>query len=657
MPFGNDSLPTTVRMVKVYHNANREQESARTFLSPIKVVRNQLFLANRYKHLLIDAILAGREAYRTKRLELYPDYKVLDDKIADIKLAIDDIDIAIKKAKIQANRTGQKYVRPTELVDEKKSLSQMRKMLSVETKAMREKIKEEGIVSESVSEPLFAAAEAWANHPTDNDGNFYDGPCLYQATKRKAKEAVEQGAKEAEPEHKRWFGGGRLTVQLQHQWQKWAGLSAAQWAALSEERRIKLREIFRNIKGATWKNIKAGCWSSLIQIREEQRLDQEGKPILVDEKGKPCANGKPCKPLTIFRLRVASDKKGKPIFVDCPCILDDGWAWPKDAHCTWIYLVCRAKGRDFSYSLSFHIARSQGWEKEDRPDSGVVAVHPGYRVVESGIRVATWLSDNEMGELIIPFREASDEEIANKHDNYWERERVRSVEYAKKPEELLLIRDNLFNNMKDSLKGYFDNNQPKWAVPIKEWLDGVLQAEKMLKKRVGSKTTLLNLLRDWRNQSWPAALKERIGEWHYKETHLERWQTKQLAKWERHRLSRYRSFWAGLRRKFQHIIISDIDWAKLRENPPAEDVKNPALVKFRNIASPGLLVELVPAPFLKVDAEAMKITATCNECGGICDFDHADTLHECEYCGEIWDQDINAVTNTLATGKEMLRQQ
>lgn len=622
MPFDNPALPTTVRLYDVRSATNRTKPHTGPVMSPMEVVRHQLFLANRYKHLLIEAHLVGRKKFRDQRAELYPEYDALDQKVKLLKAEIDVVDKDIKRVKIKANRSGQKYVRPVELVAQKNKLLQEKQEKAAKLETMRLKINKDrriGKCANKLRDPLLKAAKVWANNPTDEEGKPYK-VALYQATERKAKEAIGQGVYKpgaADPEHKRWDGSGRLAVQLQHP------------------------QSVKDSYPATWTNIKAGHWSNYVQIREEERVG-DGMPCHNPDQQKPPYK----KPFTIFRIRIGSDEKKRPIFVDCPCVLDD-WAWPEDAHCTWIYLTCRRVGRDYHYSLSFHLAREAGWAKEDQCPEGSVSVHPGYRKVEKGLRVATWVGDDdESGELIIP-----NTDITSYHEDFWRRETQRGVDYARKVNMLQKDRDGLFSGIKKTLKEYFDKQQPTWAAPIKEWLDKVFQVEKMLGKKtpdkqLGSKTDLLKLLREWRTQPWPAAVKEKIGTWHYKEVHLESWQTKQSAKWERHRLSRYRSFWAELRRRYHTIIITNIDWAELRRNPPPEESKNPAFAENRNIASPGKLVELAPQPVYMVDKT--DITNTCHYCGYICDFDHGEILHTCENCGKWWDQDVNAAYNGLA---------
>lgn len=576
--FGHESKPTIVYRYDV-------RSFMKPTLSPIDFVRTQLTLARAYRNKLLNAEIAGRKAYREKRSELYPDFAALEETALKASAAVEEANTKIKLDKVSRHLTGKKQRTSTGLITVKREAVNARKAARAALKFRRDEISGDTVLADAgneAREKLRVEADQWANE---------NG--LYQATKRKIVESVSQTCRtsQADPVFTKWDGSGRLSCQIQAQ-----------------------AKVLARVGPCTWEAITLGRYDSLIRVREEKvpvptgLRDAAGNKIMTE------------KSWTIISVRFGSDVNRNPIFVDCP--VQTHRVPPPDAVIKWAELVCKRNGRDFVYYLCLQVAHDDGWEKEDRADSGMVAVNPGWRMVPEGLRVAYWVgSDGEEGQLVIP-------NTSKTHHG--------TVDQMQKVNDLQSIRDKLFEAMKPKLKAHFGDAVPEWAAETIKFID-----------KIRSKDRIIKMVRDWQGE-----LPDFLKKWYDKDIHLEKWGTFQRARFGRWRTAFYRQFAAMLRRKYKTVVFDNTKYADMRRNPEPEQVKIDAVIQYRNIASPGDLRELVQANMdvIKVDAE--HCTATCHKCNEVCEWDRLKLEHMCEHCGTQFDQDANHCRNALNRATE-----
>lgn len=351
----------------------------------------------------------------------------------------------------------------------------------------------------------------------------------------------------------------------------------------------------------------------------------------------------------------------KSIWVECPILLHR--PLPDGCKITNVYLTCKRKGSKsprgldhcepiYRYFLCFVVARTEGFAVAPS-ESGVVALDVGWRLVEDGLRVCYFVGDKSssvpeelqrniklsadgmVGELIIPWT------CKNNRGHG-----AGSLAYWKHTRDLQSIRDSHYNDMMASLREYVSglSEQPKWMGETAKHLH-------LMK----SKDRILNWLAGWKRHDGDEAIYAIMSAWRRRETHLRRIETDSRENVWGWRKDLYVKFWAWLRSNYTLAVVENLDLAKMRLRPDAASTdKTGALVEYRNLASCGLLLSSAAMPVKRLPPE--DTTAICHACRNKCVWDHGQELtHQCEHCGEVWDQDENACRNLLykaVDGKE-----
>lgn len=327
---------------------------------------------------------------------------------------------------------------------------------------------------------------------------------------------------------------------------------------------------------------------------------------------------------------------------------------PDDAVVKWARLCVRRVGTREEWELQLVLSREVGWEKEGGGEKGVVAINPGWRVMEDGsLRVATWVGDDgQVGELRLPAREVSVRDHAG---------------------ELRGLRDRLFDQAKIRLQEWLRGNKeicPPWLLERTETLGQWKSAAR-----------LASVVLHWRENRFSgdaevfgwlegrlvvgADGKRRYEGWRKQDKHLYDWAESVVLKAIRRRNKLYQNFasnreW-GLRGKYRTVVLAKTNWKEVGKKPAKEEetTVNKTAARHRQIASPGILTQTLASAFRQVaKCDAKHITQTCAACEKLDAFDAASlVMRTCQHCGFEEDQDVRACKNMLkayANGKAVV---
>jgi len=332
---------------------------------------------------------------------------------------------------------------------------------------------------------------------------------------------------------------------------------------------------------------------------------------------------------------------------------------PHDAVIKWAYLDRVRVGQKYHWKLRLNLKTSQVRRPAENRD--MVAAHLGYRLVGEEIRVLTTLdTSGEVSTLSIS------------------REEVAAFGYMRKLES---IRENASNlvtaalgrwsrvaNISEWFQEHSDNIS-RWRGPermsrlARSWRDNRFDADQSSSAEIPEFLEWAQLkLEEYRRQPHyrptnPDDLTTVFGVvefWRKYDKHLCEWSANQSRKCIARREQLYRTYAANLSKRYNALAIPDVDWAELREKPAVDetDAQSKELRRLASIVSPGrlsaILVEVFSDRAHKTAAQGM--TIICNACGEVHEFDKKQRVTTCVHCGATWDQDENAVRNTLANG-------
>jgi hypothetical protein len=150
---------------------------------------------------------------------------------------------------------------------------------------------------------------------------------------------------------------------------------------------------------------------------------------------------------------------------------------------------------------------------------------------------------------------------------------------------------------------------------------------------------------------------------------LDRWRKTDKHLWQHHdrlrdrlisrRVQTYRRFLVDIARRYQHLSVAKVEWARLSKKARTEDDETQTSRQRHNarMASPGLFSQLAKEYFgtriVVVDSHG--VTSICHQCGhDNKTLDRSKRVCRCDDCGRDWDQDVNACANTLARGSVLL---
>lgn len=320
-------------------------------------------------------------------------------------------------------------------------------------------------------------------------------------------------------------------------------------------------------------------------------------------------------------FRVGSDDDGKPIWVQAPVILHRDF--PPDGEVKWAHLSRRRVGTEFRWELLVDIARPE-WPEHpagaERAKKGTVAVALGWRRMDDAIRVAEWVgSDGVRGSVLLP-------------DDL-----VKQWEYL---EGLESVRSRLFDADHAALLEWVSRAgplPPEWQERIR----GLAQWN--------SPRRLARLVIWWRDHRVPGdeeIFRRLEGELVREEGKRDRYtggrkQDKHLANWQAHLRSRlrgwrkdfYRQLAIDLSYQYKDVVVAEIDWNEIAENPEVEDDADWVNKRMRGFAACASLRDQLVHYLDEVAVPAAHITVTCSTCAARMPAPGRSRWVTCERCG------------------------
>ena len=421
------------------------------------------------------------------------------------------------------------------------------------------------------------------------------------------------GVSPMDPKFRRWSGDGQITVQLMGESSDHdapRGLASADLAG--DDTRLRI-----------------GPYVTVARRESPARARwrASGDPRLIamadrDRNGTPDA-------LRALWIRVGSHPDRSPVWAVFPLKMHR--PLPARSVIKRATVSRRMRGPREEWSVEITIDTSLS-PRSDACGVGAVAINFGWRVVDSGLRVATWKGeDGDAGELVL-----ADDVIGA----------------IRKPEDLREIRDRAFNVARAALVTWLAGRE------LSEWMGEATRT-----------------LADWRSPGRLAALCLRwaktrlegdddgfaaLEKWRYHDRHLWTWECDQRTSALRYRRDVYRKFAAQLARHYSTVVVEDFDLSTIARHEPVEST-TPEIAPARSnrfLAAVGELRTHIEHAFRSRGGIAEKVsasytTATCHACGNVEEFDAITQIHHaCRACGVVWDQDENAATNILARYRE-----
>ena len=353
-------------------------------------------------------------------------------------------------------------------------------------------------------------------------------------------------------------------------------------------------------------------------------------------------------------MRVGSDGRA-PVWAVVPFTLHR--PLPKDGVIKWAVLRRDRVGPDFRWSVQFTVVegvmRADPEVVADR--TGTVGLDIGWRARSGGLRLGYWQDDRgRHGEIALP-KEVLDD-----------LEHIRSIGAA---------RDRLFNDFQDRLAG--------WTRDTSTALPSWLAREAATLPQWKSADRLTRLAWRWRNSRFPGdeaifgphadcprdkncALDciAHVECWRYKDRHLHRWEAHGMSKILARRDEIYRCVAAEkFARCYRTVKIERFKLPGVHgragldaDATDGEKVRADRASSRRHMAAPGTFrLALINACHQRgtvvVEIAAAYTTQDCADCGFRNDFGAAAATSidlRCGGCGVTWDQDRNAARNLLA---------
>lgn len=632
MAFGNASLPTRkyVYGAREFLPGARLKDANDNKLPRLRfpghdLAVEQLRLAHRYQNKLVEIERARRAEANRIIHDAFPD---LAELLATAEALDAELD-ALRADLSRANSTARVRNADPELAARTRTLStdrraawqahRARKALAYADLAARAAL--------DANDTAATAAGATARNEAVANG-------LYWATSLIVAPRVKKTG--PPPKFKGWCGEGLIAVQFQRKPDK----SSPRVAVLATDGQPRVhprsgKPTMRYESGSSLRTSDSEKSNTLCWIERE-----------------------PARPkFATVHFRVGSDNDGAPEWASLPIVLHR--PLPPNAEIKWAYLSRRKTGTHYKWEVHFDIAMSaDAWTVHDgirdaarnrtRATSGTVAVALGWRMIDGDIRVAVWKgSDGEDGAVTIP------------------RQRVASWAQC---DELRSIRDTQFDADRAFLVEWLRSQTlpPEWmerTETLHAWRSAARLAALVIWWRLhrlpGDEAAFARMEGDI--VPAPRVNGVRVGHDHYsggrkQNKHLYDWSENRRAKCRAWRKDFYRAVAIELSTRYRNVVIADIDWHAIAENPAPEDATGADVNKtYRGMAACASLRDELTDLLVECRVPAPGITVTCHRCGGACPPPGAGRWVRCERCGgERMDRAENAASNLLlrAAGAE-----
>jgi hypothetical protein len=278
--------------------------------------------------------------------------------------------------------------------------------------------------------------------------------------------------------------------------------------------------------------------------------------------------------------------------------------------------------KDYDYTLRLTLEEPPQEEK----NKAKVAIEVGWRLFETGIRVAVALGeDGDLRELYLP--------------KQW-------LDGKRKAESLGSIIDRGTNQTALAIKAAHPELCKKAEQPEKPQKTTTVTTPNILAWAGNNPRRLvIALLKIYRENP---TLQPELEKWRKQHFHLLRYKKGLQDKLMRGRREIYRKFVSELARKYSICGIEDFDLGQATTKDPTKDQAH-ELVKWQRTAVGISSLRLMLSQRLTTQKlSAKNTTQKCHNCGSIEKWDAAhDVWHRCKQCNSRWDQDHNSVRNLL----------
>lgn len=562
------------------------------------VVRQQIRLAHVYRNKLTEIERKRRASVR----EALAAYRSIGSLEVAVRAADEKVVEATRKLKQDRVDKRSRRKDAEELKVEVKNAREEKKLLREELREERKKLREDQVVTARMDE-INDASAAEVRAARSECGVYWGTYLLVEAAMQAARMAPLYDWKTEtdpnDPGFVRWSGTGRIGVQIQ------GGMSLVELHSC-EDTRLRIAPIETS-------------WKSGGIARDP-------------------GQGKRQKMRTKLWMRVGSDGRA-PVWA---CWWDMIMHRPLPERCVIkaASVTCRKCGPRERWSLEITVDDSACFKP--KAGTGCVAIDIGWRVTETGMRVAAWIDDEgNKGELQLP------EDI---------------VGSVRKCNELRKRRDDEMNSaIRKLCEWYETRDMPEWlrARTVKRDTQAPTKKQALahlIKWR--SQARLTSLCRAWPKDEQDEAY-EALEAWRYHDHHLWRWETSAREKAIRRRREGYRCVAATLAETYKTVVFECFKLSNVARKTGNETEQEKAANSNRHLASVSEFRSSVMNAFRSrsgadiVEVPANLTTQWCASCNQEERFDAAPQIdHVCSHCGSKWDQDYNAARNLLRRWRE-----
>lgn len=602
------------------------------------MVDQQIWLAHRYKNKLIEIDNARRQKASLSAMSLYPQFDVAMKSYSAACVVLDAAYAAVKAARSKAKKRIDATDEQQAAIDaakasRKSAAKNMQEHKSTAWKILAEAQKPYRDIAESVTEIPDGATDTHRKKLIRDrylqmleDAGLSSGEQEHSiAVKRErnkcgcywgtyliVEDAMKDIHKGAPAKFRRFEGDGSIAVQLQ------GGLTYVDAIAGTDTRlRLYLPKL-------TERMAVTGCDSGLDAVGEAW-------------------------------IRIGTENN-KPVWSVVPfCYHRE---IPPDAVIKWAFIDRKRVGLHDHHTLRLTIATTMDRHATDA--TAKCAIHCGHRMVSGGLRVATALTDTGIQELIIPSDEV--DRFAESYNLVAIRDSVSHDVYAEFVDWIRTIKANeWFDTQTETIAHWQGANRLNRLVRL--WRDNRFEADSESASHMPETLSwAMSKLSEYNATSGyhpvnPDDLSTVYGLmefWRRFDKHLLEWAANSKRKCGKRREQLFRGFVKNLRRENKTAVIAKIDWAKLREKPDTDEDDDVCtnIRRLAGVASPGRLSEILKEVFGGdcVSVASKDITRECSECGKLHEFDRMKIVTTCRHCGAEYDQDHNAVRNTMARG-------
>jgi Putative transposase DNA-binding domain len=605
-------------------------------------VRHQMFASHRYRNLLTACENQRRQKSRDAE-KGYQDLPKLEYAFQQAKAELRDATEAVKVARAKASRpsankgkVAKKRQVPEALTDRVKQARAAKKKAQDAWHERRGQLATDPAVvgkRDAINEAYGEKFRLLRRESAKGNGLFWGSYLLVERAFKAARTCPLY--RKGDPcDVKRVFWEGTGTVGLQ----------------IQSARKFDLTKIFEPNRLVWIEPVDEKAWHSKVR-GERRRLSR-----------------------TVLHLRVGSDEKGGPVWAEFPMIMHR--PFPKGARVTWVAVHCTKIGPREQWSVDFTLDTSL-CPSPKVCGVGRVAVNLGWRIVDGGIRVATYLDDegNEdhlvLGDRLLSALHMSDH-VRSRRDVEFDAAKKALADWVKSrtmdqnnPAFLpgWLHRAVTDRNGKRITLGQW-RSQQRLAALARRWKanrfhgDSVGdEAVEAWKQSINEASKLRRQGHDVRKPPMPEGLEgyAALEAWRYHDWHLWIWQESMRKKSLRRRKSLFRNEAARLAALYGEVVLHKLDLRDFqrRQRIEAETAENETARSNRHTVAVAELRDCLVHGFKSrggsdAAVPSENITQTCSLCGMEEPFEAASQImHVCSHCGERWDQDVNACRNIL----------